>query len=81
MDYRRWNSTWKFFAPVQHMNDGLTINYAFVAAMGFAGVKTVTVTWGITTFVILAEKLQTLLKTFQEVCFCLSRVFQFFILQ
>ncbi|WP_317896833.1 APC family permease [Aurantibacillus circumpalustris] len=30
-----------FFEPIQHMNDGLTINYAFIAAMGFAGVKTV----------------------------------------
>ena len=30
-----------FFEPVQHMNDGLTMNYAFIAAMGFAGVKTV----------------------------------------
>lgn len=30
-----------FFEPIQHMNDGLTMNYAFIAAMGFAGVKTV----------------------------------------
>ncbi len=30
-----------FFEPLQQMNDGLTINYAFIAAMGFASVKTV----------------------------------------
>lgn len=30
-----------FFGPVRHMNDGLTFNYAFVAAIGFASVKTV----------------------------------------
>jgi fructoselysine transporter len=30
-----------FTEPVKHMNDGLTINYAFVAAIGFAGVKSV----------------------------------------
>ncbi|MES2134099.1 MAG: amino acid permease [Bacteroidota bacterium] len=30
-----------FLEPIKHMNDGLTVNYAFVAAMGFAGVKTV----------------------------------------
>ncbi len=29
-----------FAAPIRHINDGLTINYAFVSAMGFAGVKT-----------------------------------------
>jgi fructoselysine transporter len=30
-----------FLGPVRHMNDGLTVNYAFIAAMGFASVKTV----------------------------------------
>ncbi len=30
-----------FTEPLQHINDGLTVNYAFVAAIGFAGVKTV----------------------------------------
>jgi fructoselysine transporter len=30
-----------FAAPVKHINDGLTMNYAFIAALGFAGVKTV----------------------------------------
>ncbi len=30
-----------FMAPIHHINDGLTINYAFVAAIGFASVKTV----------------------------------------
>lgn len=30
-----------FAAPVRHMNDGITFNYAFVAALGFASVKTV----------------------------------------
>ena len=30
-----------FFGPVRHINDGLTFNYAFIAAMGFASVKTV----------------------------------------
>lgn len=30
-----------FFEPIQQMNDGLTMNYAFIAAMGFAGVKTI----------------------------------------
>ncbi len=30
-----------FFSPVTHMNDGLTVNSAFVAAIGFASVKTV----------------------------------------
>jgi fructoselysine transporter len=30
-----------FVEPIKNMNDGLTINYAFVAAMGFAGVKSV----------------------------------------
>jgi fructoselysine transporter len=30
-----------FLDPVRHMNDGLTINYAFISAMGFASVKTV----------------------------------------
>jgi fructoselysine transporter len=30
-----------FTAPVREMNDGLTFNYAFVAALGFASVKTV----------------------------------------
>jgi len=30
-----------FFEPIQHINDGLTMNYAFIAALGFAGVKTV----------------------------------------
>ncbi|MCD6067064.1 MAG: amino acid permease [Bacteroidetes bacterium] len=29
-----------FTAPLQHMNDGLTINYALITAMGFASVKT-----------------------------------------
>lgn len=28
-----------FMEPIQHINDGLTLNYAFVAALGFAGVK------------------------------------------
>lgn len=27
-------------SPIEHMNDGLTVNYAFVAAIGFASVKT-----------------------------------------
>ena len=30
-----------FFSPIHHINDGLTINSAFVAAIGFASVKTV----------------------------------------
>ncbi len=30
-----------FISPVAHMNDGLTVNSAFVAAIGFASVKTV----------------------------------------
>lgn len=30
-----------FWGPVRHMNDGLTINYAFISALGFASVKTV----------------------------------------
>ncbi len=30
-----------FLSPVQHINDGLTFNAAFVAAIGFASVKTV----------------------------------------
>jgi fructoselysine transporter len=30
-----------FLAPVKHINDGLSVNYAFVAAIGFAGVKSV----------------------------------------
>lgn len=30
-----------FLEPVKHMNDGLTMNYGFVAAIGFASVKTV----------------------------------------
>jgi fructoselysine transporter len=30
-----------FTEPIKHMNDGLTINYALVAALGFAGVKSV----------------------------------------
>ena len=29
-----------FTGPLKHVNDGLTINYALIAAMGFAGVKT-----------------------------------------
>lgn len=28
-----------FMEPIQRINDGLTLNYAFVAALGFAGVK------------------------------------------
>lgn len=31
----------QFFEPVKHMNDGLTFNYAFIAALGFASVKSV----------------------------------------
>jgi fructoselysine transporter len=30
-----------FLAPIQHINDGLTCNYAFVAAIGFASVKSI----------------------------------------
>ncbi len=30
-----------FTAPIRHINDGLTINYAFVSAIGFASVKSV----------------------------------------
>jgi len=30
-----------FTAPIRHINDGLTLNYAFVTAIGFASVKTV----------------------------------------
>lgn len=30
-----------FLEPIRHMNDGLTVNYAFVSAIGFASVKTV----------------------------------------
>jgi fructoselysine transporter len=30
-----------FLAPVKHINDGLTVNYAFVTAIGFASVKSV----------------------------------------
>jgi len=30
-----------FLQPIKHINDGLTLNYAFVAAIGFASVKTV----------------------------------------
>jgi len=30
-----------FMSPVKHINDGLTINYAFVTAIGFASVKSV----------------------------------------
>ncbi len=30
-----------FLQPVQHINDGLTLNYAFVTAIGFASVKSV----------------------------------------
>jgi amino acid transporter len=30
-----------FLAPIKHINDGLKVNYAFVAAIGFASVKSV----------------------------------------
>ena len=30
-----------FTAPIRHMNDGVTMNYAFISALGFASVKTV----------------------------------------
>ncbi len=30
-----------FLAPLQHINDGITLNYAFVAALGFGCVKSV----------------------------------------
>lgn len=30
-----------FIAPLQHINDGVQFNYAFVAALGFASVKTI----------------------------------------
>jgi amino acid transporter len=30
-----------FAAPIRHVNDGITLNYAFVAAIGFASVKSV----------------------------------------
>jgi fructoselysine transporter len=30
-----------FLAPIKHINDGLTVNYAFVTAIGFASVKSV----------------------------------------
>ncbi len=30
-----------FMSPLQHINDGLTVNYAFVTAIGFASVKSV----------------------------------------
>jgi fructoselysine transporter len=30
-----------FLAPLRHINDGLTINYAFIAAIGYSSVKTV----------------------------------------
>ncbi|MBA2250378.1 MAG: amino acid permease [Chitinophagaceae bacterium] len=30
-----------FLSPIKHLNDGLTLNYAFVTALGFASVKTV----------------------------------------
>jgi amino acid transporter len=30
-----------FMAPIQHINDGLSLNYGFVAALGFAGVKSI----------------------------------------
>lgn len=30
-----------FLSPVKHINDGLTVNYAFIAAIGFASVKSV----------------------------------------
>jgi fructoselysine transporter len=30
-----------FWEPVKHINDGLTVNHAFAAALGYAGVKTV----------------------------------------
>lgn len=30
-----------FLSPIKHINDGLTFNYAFVCAIGFASVKTV----------------------------------------
>ncbi|MBB5396320.1 APC family permease [Mucilaginibacter sp. AK015] len=30
-----------FLSPIKHINDGLTLNYAFVAALGFASVKSV----------------------------------------
>ncbi len=30
-----------FTEPIQHMNDGLTLNYGFMAAIGFAGVKSI----------------------------------------
>jgi amino acid transporter len=30
-----------FLSPIRHINDGLTINYAFIAAIGFSSVKTV----------------------------------------
>ncbi|MCW3078707.1 amino acid permease [Segetibacter sp.] len=30
-----------FASPIQHINDGLTINFAFVSAIGFASVKSV----------------------------------------
>jgi len=29
-----------FFDPIKHINDGLTVNYAFITAIGFASVKT-----------------------------------------
>ncbi|WP_242916888.1 APC family permease [Pontibacter liquoris] len=30
-----------FLQPIRHMNDGLTVNYAFITAIGFASVKSV----------------------------------------
>ena len=30
-----------YLSPIKHINDGLTLNYAFAASIGFASVKTV----------------------------------------
>jgi fructoselysine transporter len=60
-----------FYAPHKHINDGINLNYAFVAAIGFASVKSVYSYLGIIMFAIWVAKLLTLRAIYRAVCLSL----------
>ena len=57
-----------FIAPVEHINDGLVLNKAFATGLGFACVKSVTVTWVIIMFAIWVERSSIPKKIFRAAC-------------
>ena len=67
-----------FMHPIYHINDGLKLNHAFAAALGFASVKTIYSYLGYYNVCHLGGEIINPKKNIQKVCLFLSQVLLFY---